>query len=70
MAPDEPVFLSFEEYEKELDAAQREALLAAVARGEADATAGRTVPHERVRAWLLHLAAGGTSPAPQSTDPD
>jgi hypothetical protein len=52
------------------DALEREALRAAVARGDADAAAGRTVPHERVRAWLLDVAAGGTAPPPQSTDPD
>lgn len=44
---------------EEPDALGREALLVAVARGDADVAAGRTVPHERVRAWLLHLAAGG-----------
>lgn len=61
-----PVPLSCEE----LEALEREALLAVVARGDADVAAGRTVPHERVREWLLHLAAGGKSPPPQSTDPD
>lgn len=66
MDPNDPVPLSSEE----LDALERDALLAVVARGDADIAAGRTVPHERVRAWLLHLAAGGKAPPPQSTDPD
>ena len=63
--PAAPVPLSYEE----LEALEREALRAAVARGMADAAAGRTVPHERVRAWLLDWAAGGNAPVPQSTDP-
>ena len=66
MDPNDPAPLSAEE----LDALEREALLAVVARGDADVAAGRTVPHERVRAWLLDWAAGGNAPAPQSTDPD
>jgi predicted transcriptional regulator len=61
-----PVPLSHEE----LKALEREALLAAVARGDTDVAAGRTVPHERVREWLLDWAAGGKAPVPQSTAPD
>jgi predicted transcriptional regulator len=46
------------------DVAEREALRAAVERGRAD-VAGRVVPHERVREWLLDMAAGGDAPLPE-----
>ncbi len=54
---------------EEDDAAEREALRAAVERGRADAAAGRVVPHERVREWLLDMAAGGNAPLPQPDEP-
>lgn len=38
-----------------LDEAEAQALAAAVAEADADP---RTVPHERVRTWLLRLANG------------
>ncbi|MBD0274005.1 MAG: Gfo/Idh/MocA family oxidoreductase [Acetobacteraceae bacterium] len=51
------------------DAAEREAMLAAVERGRAAAAAGQVVPHERVREWLLDMEAGGDAPLPQPDDP-
>jgi predicted transcriptional regulator len=45
------------------------ALRAAVERGRADAAAGRVVLHERVREWLLDMAAGGDTPPPQPDEP-
>lgn len=51
------------------DAAEREALRAAVERGRAAAAAGQVVPHERVREWLLDMEAGGDAPLPQPDDP-
>lgn len=51
------------------DAAERGALRAAVERGRAAAAAGRVVPHERVREWLLDMAAGGDAPLPQPDKP-
>jgi predicted transcriptional regulator len=47
------------------DVAEREALRAAVERGRADVAAGRVVPHERVREWLLDMAVGGDAPLPE-----
>jgi predicted transcriptional regulator len=58
MTPARPVPASPEDD----DVAEREALRAAVERGRADAAAGRVVPHERVREWLLDMAAGGDEP--------
>ena len=40
------------------DEAERLALEAAVAVAREDIRAGRVVPHEEVRAWLLRLANG------------
>lgn len=51
------------------DADEREALRAVVERGRADAAAGRVVPHERVREWLLDMAAGGDASLPQPDEP-
>jgi predicted transcriptional regulator len=36
------------------------------AEAEADYAAGRFVPHERVRAWLLKLARGEKVPPPEA----
>lgn len=38
--------------------------------GLESARGGRTVSHERVRAWVDSIAAGEFSALPQSTDPD
>ncbi|HEY0834522.1 MAG TPA: CopG family transcriptional regulator [Azospirillum sp.] len=38
----------------------------AVREGFADADAGRVVPHEEVRRWLLDLAAGRRTERPHS----
>lgn len=43
------------------DAAETEALAAAVAEARADA---RAIPHEEMQAWLLRLAAGEFDAAP------
>ena len=44
-----------------LDPAERER---ALAEAEAEIEAGRGVPQERARAWLLELAAGRRTPPP------
>jgi predicted transcriptional regulator len=36
------------------------------AKAEADCAAGRVVPHERVREWLLKLANGERTPRPRA----
>lgn len=41
------------------------AFRAAVAKGIASADAGRTVPYEKVRAWLLSWGKPGELPAPK-----
>jgi len=38
---------------------------AAIERGEADAAAGRVVPHEKVRRWLRSLGMPNELPAPR-----
>lgn len=42
-----------------------EAERAAVERGEADAEAGRVVPHEEVRRWLRSWGKSGELPSPR-----
>ena len=49
------------------DEAEAEARALAAAIAESDA-APRTVPHERVRAWLLRLAAGEFDAPPPEPD--
>jgi predicted transcriptional regulator len=44
---------------------EREAFLAAVDAGIASADAGRTVPYEKVREWLLSWGKPGELPAPK-----
>jgi hypothetical protein len=66
MDPNDPVPLSSEE----LDALEREALLAVVARGDCRRRRRAHVPHERVRAWLLDWAAGGDAPRAAIDGPD
>ena len=39
---------------------------AADAAAEADFAAGRVVPHERVREWLMRLAKGEKVPPPEA----
>lgn len=47
------------------DAAEAVALAAAIAASDADP---RTVPHDKVRAWLLRLASGDfDAPPPEAT---
>jgi predicted transcriptional regulator len=50
-------------FDMEPDAATEERL---DAEAEADYAAGRFVPHERVREWLLKLARGKKVPPPES----
>jgi predicted transcriptional regulator len=50
-------------FDTELDEAQ-EARLDAEA--QADVAAGRVVPHERVREWLIKLAKGIREPPPRA----
>lgn len=42
-----------------------EAFLAAVAEGVADADAGRVVPYEKVRRWLLSWGTDSELPPPE-----
>ena len=44
--------------------AERRALQAAIDTARADVAAGRVVPHEEVREWLLKLAQGENAPRP------
>jgi len=44
--------------------ADEEAEARAIAEARADYAAGRVVPHERVREWLLKLARGENVPPP------
>lgn len=53
-APDPGVF----------DIEDDEAKARAIAEAEAELAAGRGVPHEKVRAWLLDLAAGKRTEPP------
>jgi predicted transcriptional regulator len=48
-----------------IPAEEREAFLAAVDAGIASADAGRTVPYEKVREWLLSWGKPGELPAPK-----
>ena len=50
-------------FEIEPDAAHEERL---DAEAEADYAAGRVVPHNRVREWLLKLARGERTPPPKA----
>ena len=47
-----------------LDAFDEEAFERAVAEGIAAADAGRLIPHEVVRQWLVDLAEGKDTPPP------
>ncbi len=47
------------------DDAERAAFLAAVDEGLADAKAGRTVPYEKVRRWLLSWGTDKELPPPK-----
>ncbi|WP_296450154.1 CopG family transcriptional regulator [Phenylobacterium sp.] len=53
----------------EIESARREqpdTLEASIARGLADAEAGRVVPHSEVKLWLEKLARGERAPRPRS----
>ncbi len=47
-----------------LDMIDDEAEARAIVAAEAEIDAGKGVPHERVRAWLLKLAKGEVEPPP------
>jgi predicted transcriptional regulator len=53
---DQPVSI-FDEIDEEVEAR-------AIARARAEIAAGKGVPHERVREWLLKLAKGENVPPP------
>jgi predicted transcriptional regulator len=53
---DQPVSI-FDEIDEEIEAR-------AIEEARADVAAGRVVPHERVREWLLRLAKGEKVPPP------
>jgi predicted transcriptional regulator len=52
------------EPESIFDDIDEEAEARAIAEAEADVAAGRVVPHEKVREWLLKLAKGEVVPPP------
>ncbi len=61
MKPDaHPSELPEQEFEPLTDAER-----AAIARGHADAAAGRVVPHEEVKRWLLSWGTPNELPAPR-----
>ena len=59
MQPERSIFDELDEIDPDADARR-------LAEAEADITAGRLVPHEKVREWLLSVGTTNESPAPYS----